>query len=108
MQSILTNIYVLSLIIAVAGTFVAYLYLRVTKKADEYSKSHHIKNFTLLFVTALSALWCNQKFNMPKNITHLTGGGEGGGISCGTNTSPSLVNESPMNMEKFNIGRPTF
>ena len=106
MQSILTNIYVLSLLIAVAGTFVAYLYMRITKKADEYSKSHHIKNFTLLFITALSALWCNQKFSMPKNVAHFGGGGDG--VSCGTNTSPSLVNESPMNMEKFNIGRPTF
>lgn len=104
MQSILTNIYVLSILIAMAGTFVAYLYLRITKKADEYSKSHHIKNFTLLFITSLSALWCNQKFSVSKNITPLTGGG----VSCGTNTSPSLVNESPMNMEKFNIGRPTF
>ncbi len=108
MQSILTNIYVLSLLIAVAGVLIAYIYMRVTKKTDEYSKFHHIKNFTLLFVTALSALWCNQKFTIPKNVTPLTGGGGYGGISCGTSTSPSLVNEPLINMEKFNIGRPTF
>ena len=109
LSSILTNIYVLSFLIAMAGTFIVYLYLRVSKQTDEYTNSQYFKNFTILYITSLSALWCNNKFTTSNITMPVIVGGGNSGVSCGTNTPPNLNNHpSTVNMEKFNIGRPTF
>ena len=109
MLAFLSNIYLLSFLVALVGTLLTYAYIRMTNKTDEYTNSYYFKSLTLYFITALSASWCREKLSS----THTIASGGGATITPltnnGTNTTPDLLNEPvSFNMEKFNTGRPTF
>jgi hypothetical protein len=100
MFELLTNIYVLPLIITLCGLIMMNLYLRISKKDDEYTKSSYIKCGTSIYLTSLATLVLNNKLSSTSQF---------GGSSFPSTSIPSVSPPSYNNMnDNFNVGKVPF
>ena len=103
MFSVLTNIYVLPLIVTILGLCVFYGYSKMTKTDDECPKSCYFKTSVCLYLVSLGTLWLFTKLTNSNTSSTLVGGATNA-VSAETVTAPI----GNFNVEKFNTGRPTF
>ena len=100
MFELLTNIYVLPLIITLCGLIMMNLYLRISKQDDEYTKSSYIKCGTSIYLTSLATLMLNNKLSSTSQF---------GGSSLPSTSIPSVSPPSYNNMnDNFNVGKVPF
>ena len=100
MFELLTNLYVLPLIITLCGLIMMNLYLRISKKDDEYTKSSYIKCGVSIYLTSLATLMLNNKLSSTFQV---------GGGSFSSTSIPSVSPPAYNNMnDNFNVGKVPF
>lgn len=94
MFEMLSNMYILPLVLVLAGLVVMYIYLRMAKLDDEDNKMSYFKCAVGIYLTSLATLYLHSRVSSTP-------------LSGGSNTSPKVEMPIPRN-ENFMLGKAPF